>query len=116
MAFIHRYLSDHIQAWLKDRMVFIGGPRQIGKTFLAKQFLGSKGLCLSWDDLADRQLLKTHEIAPEAPILCLDEIHKYSRWRSLLKARFDKARDKQKIIVTGSARLRAIKRQSKIYL
>lgn len=28
----HRYLTENITKDLKDKMVFIGGPRQVGKT------------------------------------------------------------------------------------
>lgn len=39
-----RYLSSQIAKDLKQKMVFVGGPRQVGKTTLAKQFLPKSGL------------------------------------------------------------------------
>lgn len=86
-------------------MVFIGGPRQVGKTYLAKTFLDSQEGYLTWDDLADRDLLKKHQMPTKPKTLVLDEIHKYSRWRGLLKGYYDKLTTDQNIIVTGSARL-----------
>ena len=59
---INRYLKSHVAEWLPQRMVFIGGPRQVGKTHLAKQFLNSKTGYLSWDDLADRTQIKKHQL------------------------------------------------------
>lgn len=86
-------------------MVFIGGPRQVGKTTFAKEFLQLREQYLSWDDLKDRQLIKSHNIDINLKIVCLDEIHKYSRWRMLIKGLHDKYKETLSIIVTGSARL-----------
>ncbi|MBI4668549.1 MAG: hypothetical protein HY747_05090, partial [Elusimicrobia bacterium] len=35
-----RYLSSFIQSDLKEKMVFLSGPRQVGKTTLALGLLG----------------------------------------------------------------------------
>ncbi|TVQ77580.1 MAG: ATP-binding protein [Bradymonadales bacterium] len=86
-------------------MVLVGGPRQVGKTTLAKGYLKSSRQYLSWEDLEDRALLKSHKIDPELGIVALDEIHKYARWRTLIKGLFDKYQNQLSIIVTGSARL-----------
>jgi 2-phosphoglycerate kinase len=36
-----RQTWPHIAADLKDRMVFIGGPRQVGKTTIAQSFIAN---------------------------------------------------------------------------
>jgi len=100
-----RYLKPSIKADPRDKMVFIGGPRQVGKTTLANTFIKSDQQYLTWDDLNDRGKIKTHQIDPELKTVVLDEIHKYSRWRTLVKGLFDKYGKKLSIIVTGSARL-----------
>lgn len=100
-----RYLYGFIKQDLKSKMVFIGGPRQVGKTTLAKQFINSESQYLNWDDLADREILKKHQISMDIGNVVLDELHKYSRWRTLVKGLYDKYSHKLKIIVTGSARL-----------
>jgi predicted AAA+ superfamily ATPase len=100
-----RYLASFISDDLKDKMVFIGGPRQVGKTTLSKTFIKDKRQYLSWDDLADREVLKHHQVNPELKCVVLDEIHKYVRWRTLVKGLFDKYRETLSILVTGSARL-----------
>jgi predicted AAA+ superfamily ATPase len=102
---ITRYLAPAVSKWLNTRMVFIGGPRQVGKTFLGKTFIQDSRSYLSWDDLGDREIIRSHRIGQLSSPLLLDEIHKYSRWRSLVKGIFDKKSDDLKIIVTGSARL-----------
>jgi len=47
-----RYLTPHILNDLKRKMVFVGGPRQVGKTTLAKAILVDaypEGRYLNWD-------------------------------------------------------------------
>lgn len=85
-------------------MVFLGGPRQVGKTTFAKGFLRANEGYLSWDDLADRALLRGHSL-PDHPLLVIDEVHKYARWRTLLKGFYDKHKEDTRVLVTGSARL-----------
>lgn len=83
----------------------IGGPRQVGKTTLAKNFVTTPNQYLSWDDLQDRRLITKHQIDPSLGTVVLDEIHKDARWRTLLKGLYDKYHKNLRIIVTGSARL-----------
>ena len=99
-----RYLSPVIKKDLLKKMVFIGGPRQVGKTTLAKSFTAEKAY-LNWDFPADRQLILKNEIPTKYKILVLDEVYKYKNWRSLVKGYHDKYADQLRIIVTGSARL-----------
>ena len=91
-------------------MVFIGGPRQSGKTTLAKHLCmladcDIQARYLNWDAATDREKI-IKETFPAGPgFLILDEIHKYSRWRQVVKGLFDKRREELQILVTGSARL-----------
>lgn len=105
----NRYLKPTIDEFLEDRMVFIGGPRQVGKTTLACSFLGKAGRnserYLNWDDLQLRKSIRTGEIPSEFGILVFDELHKYLKWRTLLKGFYDKFGEDLSILVTGSARL-----------
>jgi len=102
---IARNLRGPIGEDLRTKMVFLGGPRQVGKTTLAKTFIEKPSQYLSWDDLGDRSILKKHQINSELKMVVLDEIHKYGRWRTLVKGLFDKYSDQLSILVTGSARL-----------
>ena len=38
-----RYLDDCVQADLAQKMVFLTGPRQVGKTTLSRQLIESQG-------------------------------------------------------------------------
>ncbi len=103
-----RYLAKEIKALLKSKMVFLGGPRQVGKTTLSLSFLKpatpSNEAYLNWDDLIAKKKIKTGEL-PNKSIIVLDEIHKYRGWRNLVKGFYDVKKETQKFIITGSARL-----------
>ena len=106
---MERALSSTLRDDLGEKMVFLGGPRQVGKTTLALGLLGNAKpthpAYLSWDDLTDRKLLLTGALPAGQPLLIFDEIHKYRQWRRLIKGIYDKQRESRQILVTGSARL-----------
>jgi hypothetical protein len=92
------------------KMIFIGGPRQVGKTTLALWLLGSQATekhpaYLNWDDPRAAARLRRAELPPGEPLLVCDEVHKYARWRNLLKGIYDTEKSVRHIVVTGSARL-----------
>ncbi|MBI4412484.1 MAG: ATP-binding protein, partial [Deltaproteobacteria bacterium] len=101
---MQRYLHDQIVSDLAEKMVFIGGPRQVGKTTLARQIISSNKACLNWDIPDDRQAILNRKFPP-VKALIFDEIHKYRGWRNYLKGLYDKQKSRLKILVTGSARL-----------
>jgi len=85
-------------------MVFLGGPRQCGKTTLAKKLLAGRSGYLNWDADDDRERILARQL-PDSDLWVFDEIHKFRRWRNYLKGLFDKREPGQQILVTGSARL-----------
>lgn len=103
-----RYIKQHIITDLSDKMVFLGGPRQVGKTTLARELLrskdGFKGNYLNWDDDAGRSRILDKEF-PSSGLVVFDELHKFRQWRRYLKGIYDTKDDSLKILVTGSARL-----------
>ena len=106
----HRYLHTSIAKDLERKMVFIGGPRQVGKTTLSLQFFlknrTEKNIgYLNWDRLSDRSLILKDQFPLTQSLLIFDEIHKYRNWRGLLKGLYDKYKADMQFIVTGSARL-----------
>ena len=108
---IPRYLRSAVEKTLAaGKMAFIGGPRQVGKTTLALDLLGPGAderhpAYMNWDDPRAAARLRRAELPADQPLLILDEIHKYARWRNLLKGIYDTERSFRKIVVTGSARL-----------
>lgn len=104
-----RYLKHPIAADLSSKMVFIGGPRQVGKTTLSLGFLSPASeknpAYLNWDRVLDRSLILKDQIPLSEPLIVFDEIHKYRNWRSLMKGLYDKNKSENQFLVTGSARL-----------
>ncbi len=104
-----RSLDAAISRDLEEKMVLVSGPRQSGKTTLARAILGrshrsSANRYLNWDDDEARTRILAREF-PREGLLVFDEIHKFARWRNLLKGVYDTHRDRLHILVTGSARL-----------
>jgi uncharacterized protein len=101
-----RYLDDHVSRDLKKKMVFLTGPRQVGKTTLSHLLIErSGGQYLNYDTIEDRLLIERRQWNPRAPLLVLDEIHKMAGWKSWLKGVYDGKPEAQQLLVTGSARL-----------
>ncbi|MGD8661953.1 MAG: ATP-binding protein [Desulfobacterales bacterium] len=104
-----RYIKDPVREDLINRMVFIGGPRQVGKTTFALTFLAEPSekhpAYLNWDNVLTRSSLLRGELPPNESIIALDEIHKFARWRNLVKGFFDTMKSDVSFIITGSARL-----------
>lgn len=90
-------------------MVFVAGPRQVGKTTLALQLPGARSGYLNWDVPDHRRRILQREL-PTAPLWVFDELHKYRGWRNWLKGLVDAqalepVARRRRILVTGSARL-----------
>jgi predicted AAA+ superfamily ATPase len=110
---MQRHLEKYILDDLKKKMVFLSGPRQVGKTTLATQLLGgdeNHPAYFNWDHTEDQGKLLNYQLPTDERLIVLDEIHKYSRWRNWLKGLYDKTKSKHKYLVTGSARLDLYKR------
>lgn len=103
-----RYLHSPISADLKEKMVFVGGPRQVGKTTMA-QSIGrdnhKNSAYLNWDNREDRKKIISGALPAEADLVIFDELHKFKRWKNYIKGEYDKNKDRLAILVTGSARL-----------
>jgi uncharacterized protein len=110
MSILDRYLRTDIAETLRTKMAFIGGPREVGKTSLALSIVGSATTekyagYLNWDDPKVPPRLRRGELPADQSPIILDEVHKYARWRNLVKGLHDTEKSTRRIIVTGSARL-----------
>jgi predicted AAA+ superfamily ATPase len=85
-------------------MVFVAGPRQVGKATLARSLPGADAGYLNRDVAEHREHILAGEL-PVSKLWVFDEIHKYKRWRNFLKGVYDGRRAGQRILVTGSGRL-----------
>jgi uncharacterized protein len=122
--YIHRTVESYIfdEELIGRHMVFLAGPRQVGKTELARKWLADKGcssLYFNWDDLTTRQAYRTdsrffessaRNLGKQDPWIVFDEIHKRNRWRDILKGAYDLFKDEFRYLVTGSARLDLFRR------
>ena len=111
-------IEEHLKKY--SQMVFLSGPRQVGKTTVGEHFASHYG---SWDDSQFRSLVSAgqkivaehfgiDDMSATAPVIVFDEIHKYSRWKQFLKGFFDLYGKRIKIIATGSARMDIYKKGS----
>ena len=107
-----RLIFQPILEDLKSKMVFVGGPRQCGKTYLAKEVLKSfhsDNNYFNWDSPDDRKIILGQKWGKER-LIALDEIHKYPKWKNFVKGIYDTQRENHNFLITGSARLDSYKR------
>ena len=105
---MERYPTRHILDDLQRKMVFVGGPRQVGKTVLALSILrGDENhpAYLNWDYFEDKRDILQGKLPSNQDLIVLDEIHKYKEWRNLVKGLYDKRKSTTSFLITGSARL-----------
>ena len=97
---------------LKKKMVFLVGPRQVGKTWLSKEIMKSykNPLYLNYDNAIDKQKIKSLDWLLDVDILVLDELHKMPKWKNFLKGIYDIRNPDMHILVTGSARLETFRK------
>ncbi len=101
-----------------NKMIFLTGPRQVGKTTFAKMWLesiGSEDTYFNWDDPVVMMEYKKNpsyfrnvineKIVNKPVPLVFDEIHKHTAWRDILKGLFDTNRERMQLLVIGSSRL-----------
>lgn len=110
-----RIYNNIILAHFRDyrQMAFVSGPRQVGKTTIAKSISEEY---ITWDNKKDRimilkgpdsvaQYLNLDELTTQKRIVSFDEIHKYSKWKNFIKGFFDVYGEHLNCFVTGSGRL-----------
>ena len=101
-----RSIASVIEADLASKMVLVSGPRQCGKTTMARELVATLGgVYFNWDVAADRARLKRSDLPEGAHTWVFDELHKFRMWRNWLKGVYDLHGKRHPILVTGSARL-----------
>ncbi len=122
---MRRYLREELHQHYRDnrQMLFLSGPRQVGKTTVAKMLVDAfaKGQYFNWDNQSHREVLirgpaavadqlGLDRLQADPPFCAFDELHKYQHWRDFLKGFFDEYEDRVRVLVTGSASLATFKR------
>jgi predicted AAA+ superfamily ATPase len=102
-----RYLYNPIKKDLVKKMVVLTGPRQVGKTWLAKELMKEfkNAQYLNYDNLDDARIIRNQTWSIDADLLILDEIHKMKDWKQFVKGIYDTRPAGQSLLITGSARL-----------
>ena len=88
-------------------MVFLTGPRQVGKTTMNHRLLErlGGGQYFNYDVFEDRRVIESGAWDRRARMLVFDETHKMPGWKNWLKGVHDGKFADQKLLITGSARL-----------
>jgi len=104
---MERWQTKRIQQDLKSKMVILSGPRQVGKTWLARHLMDETphSLYLNWDNPEHRKVISDRGWLPMTSLVVLDEVHKMPDWKNHLKGIWDTKTAGLEILVTGSARL-----------
>ncbi len=105
------------------QMLFLMGPRQVGKTTISQELLESyqDGVYINWDNVKHQQMIldggddivelaKLDLDKEEKSLIVFDEIHKFRDWKNFLKGFFDTYEKRAHILVTGSSRLDTYRR------
>ena len=109
-------LAEHLAS--NRQMAFVSGSRQVGKTTTCRNHANAY---VNWDNIDDRELilagpanlvdrLGLNRLSSTIPVVLLDELHKYPRWKQFLKGFFDTYADQVRITVTGSSRMDVYRR------
>ena len=119
---IRRYLLAELQQHFRTnrQMVFLSGPRQVGKTTIARSLDDAAGY-FNWDNQTHREMivkgpsaiaarLGLDRLHSDPPLCVFYELHKYQHWRDLLKGFFDQYETRANVLMTGSASLATFRR------
>ena len=106
---IHKQLKEQALSDLSQKMLFVAGPRQVGKTTFSHSLRPQEEFqYLNWAINHDRSKILNQEL-DDTKLIIFDEIHKYRKWRNYLKGVYDAMKTGslplREILVTGSARL-----------
>lgn len=106
---MRRHLEESIKRDLKEKIVILSGPRQVGKTTLSKQLIPSF-VCLNFDSSSDRNIIRKQEWDRDAQLIIFDELHKMKNWKSWIKGIYDTEGIPPSLLVTGSARIETMRK------
>src|SRR3989338_6320353 len=100
-----RGIEDKIKADLEQKMVFLSGPRQVGKTTLSKSLYPANSEYFNMDNAEHRLLVQKQAWRRDCDLVIFDELHKVRKWKRWIKGIYDTEGVRPRLIVTGSSRL-----------
>lgn len=113
MVTMERLQKGSILKDLQEKYVFLAGPRQAGKTTLARALFKDPTVqYLNFDLSEDRLIMTKGEWNRKARLVILDEFHQFPKWKTFLKGYYDTEGPKPPVLVTGSAKLNIFRKGS----
>lgn len=100
-----RILEAKLRADLEQKIVLLSGPRQVGKTTLAKALYPDTSEYFNMDSEEHRLLIRKQAWRRDCDLVIFDELHKIKKWKSWIKGIYDTQGVRPRLLVTGSARL-----------
>jgi len=100
-----RGITACIKTDLDQKMVLLSGPRQAGKTTLAKTLYPDRSEYFNMDSPAHRLLIQKQSWRRDCDLVIFDELHKIRKWKSWIKGIYDTEGVRPRLLVTGSSRL-----------
>ena len=81
-----RYIAGFVEESLKSSAVFIGGPKQVGKTTFALSLIANEAdarhpAYLNWDHAPSAEKIRKTMFPAAEPLLVFDELHKFKAWK-----------------------------------
>lgn len=104
-----RFITPYILKDLPKKIVFLTGPRQVGKTTLAKSLTDSYDY-FNYDRAENRLALKSASWNRKKSLIIFDELHKMKSWKQCLKGIYDTEGTPPSLLVTGSVKLNAYRK------
>ncbi|HEY4717012.1 MAG TPA: ATP-binding protein [bacterium] len=100
-----RGIEDKIKIDLNQKIVLVSGPRQVGKTTLAKSLYPDNSEYFNMDSAEHRLLIQKQAWRRDCDLVIFDELHKVKKWKNWIKGIYDTEGVKPRLLVTGSSRL-----------
>ncbi len=97
---MERYQKKAILKDLDKKMVLLTGPRQAGKTTLAKSIAKEypTSIYLTYDSAEDRKIMINEAWLASVELIIFDELHKMPTWKNYIKGVYDTKLPHQKIL------------------
>lgn len=102
---MRRALEEKIKTDLDHKIVLLSGPRQVGKTTLAKALYPDTSEYFNMDNEEHRLLVRKQAWRRDCELVIFDELHKIKKWKSWVKGIYDTEGVRPRLLVTGSSRL-----------
>lgn len=100
-----RSITDKIKIDLDQKIVLLSGPRQVGKSHLAKALYPDNSEYFNMDSVEHRLLIQKQAWRRDCDLVIFDELHKVRKWKNWIKGIYDTEGVRPRLLVTGSSRL-----------